>query len=247
MMLPRLQYPITRSFTIRHFTEWVLVLGLLWVGLVTLFNVAALGYETIQVYSTSFTAPRLLWYEKFSVTKALFPASWVCAPALVEPYQRAWPVVPPFLTIETYTSMGFSYYNIVTAVDPRDNTPITGLLYANYPMQNCSVLSIMINVPNVETQPVVTVRPARFSSTNHQARIACNTSVGQFFIAETTSGFVQDGTPTPVSLTPFWKFWVAVYDDLVAALGAQGPVPGREAGSFFFSYNSGNDSVKQRF
>jgi len=99
MPLPRLQYPLTRSFAIPYFTEWVVALGLLWAGLVTLFNVGALGYETIQVYSTSFTPPRLLWYEKFSVTRALFPSSWVCAPALVEPYQReSPPLFPPFFS-----------------------------------------------------------------------------------------------------------------------------------------------------
>jgi hypothetical protein len=55
--------------------------------------------------------------------------------------------------------MGFAVYHIVTTVDPRMNTPISGLLYGNYPLQNCSVLSIVINVPNVDTPPAMTVLP----------------------------------------------------------------------------------------
>jgi hypothetical protein len=159
MNLPRLHYSITRPFTIPYYTEFVLFFGLLWVGLVTLFNVAAVGYDIVQVFSTSFEPPTQLWYEKFSLTKELFPSSWTCTPALIEPYQSQLLHSPFILTLAIYTSMGFAVYNIVTTVDPRTNAPISGLLYGNYPLQNCSVLSIVINVPNVDTPPAMTVLP----------------------------------------------------------------------------------------
>jgi hypothetical protein len=60
--------------------------------------------------------------------------------------------------------------------------------------------------------------------------------VEQFFIGETTTGFVQTGPPPPVPLTSFWNFWVMLYGDIVTALGASGPVIGPYAGSFEFVY-----------
>jgi hypothetical protein len=91
MPLPRLHYSITRPFTIPYYTECVLFFGLIWLGLVTLFNVAAVGYDVVQVFSTSFEPPTQLWYERFSVTKALFPSSWTCTAALIDPYQSELP------------------------------------------------------------------------------------------------------------------------------------------------------------
>jgi hypothetical protein len=85
----KLKYPFTQPFTIPHITIIVCALGVLWTIVVTLVNVAALGYDVVPVYSTSFSSSgTLLWYEKFVLTRWFFPASWSCDPMVLEPWQR---------------------------------------------------------------------------------------------------------------------------------------------------------------
>ena len=85
--LPKLEYPVTRRFTLPYLTLVVCVLGLIWITLVTLVNVAAVGYDVVTVYSTSFNPPSLLWYEKRTSFRWLFPPGWSCNPASMEPGQ----------------------------------------------------------------------------------------------------------------------------------------------------------------
>ena len=84
MWYPKPEYSITREITIPYFTRIFYVVGFLWIAIVTLLNVAAVGYDTVNIYSPSFNATQLLWYEKFPLTKGLFPPSWSCMyPALI--------------------------------------------------------------------------------------------------------------------------------------------------------------------
>ena len=76
MWYPKPEYSITREITIPYFTPILYLVGFLWIAIVTLLNVAAVGYDTVNIYSPSFNATQLLWYEKFPLTKGLFPPSW---------------------------------------------------------------------------------------------------------------------------------------------------------------------------
>jgi len=80
MRFPKSQYYLTRDIKIPYFTPILWVLGMIWVVIITLLNVAAVGYDTDAFYSQSFDAPENLWYEKFLLTRSVFPASWNCTP-----------------------------------------------------------------------------------------------------------------------------------------------------------------------
>jgi hypothetical protein len=74
-------YPVTRPIA---FSRWQLVLvivsGIFLSILVTIFNIAATGYEPFPVTSTSFTNDAKLWYERV-VPPGWFSQSWSCNPA----------------------------------------------------------------------------------------------------------------------------------------------------------------------
>jgi hypothetical protein len=91
MWLPKPGYSITRSITIPYFTPILWILGVVWVGIVTLLNIAAVGYDTVTLYSESFDSPQgqTLWYERFFLTKFVFPSSWNCTPSLINTVQRS--------------------------------------------------------------------------------------------------------------------------------------------------------------
>jgi hypothetical protein len=84
-LFPRPEYPVTHPFTLPHFTIIVYVLGTFWTIVVTILNIAAVGYEVVPVFSTSFNSSTSLWYERFAPISWLFPASWICDPAVIEP------------------------------------------------------------------------------------------------------------------------------------------------------------------
>jgi len=82
MWSPKVQYSITRNITIPYFTPILCVLGFVWIGIITLLNIAAIGYDSVTQYSTSFNNSKPLWYERFALTKSVFPASWSCSPSV---------------------------------------------------------------------------------------------------------------------------------------------------------------------
>jgi hypothetical protein len=78
------EYSLTRKITVPYFNPLLYGLGIFWIVLVTLLNIAAVGYESVNIYATHFNATQLLWYETFPLTKSLFPPSWSCSyPALI--------------------------------------------------------------------------------------------------------------------------------------------------------------------
>ena len=62
-----LEYPVTRAIRLRRTWATVLILGaILWITVITLINVAAVGYELVPLTSTSYSSSEsLLWYERF--------------------------------------------------------------------------------------------------------------------------------------------------------------------------------------
>jgi len=58
-------YSISRPITPIWFTPTVIVLGLIFVIVSTLINVASVGYNPISYTSTDFNGTHALWYDKF--------------------------------------------------------------------------------------------------------------------------------------------------------------------------------------
>jgi len=74
------EYPVTRRFTIPHFTPILLSLGTFWVALVTIVSIAVAGYETVILRSTAseFNSTSKIWYEKVFPTSQWIPVSKSC-------------------------------------------------------------------------------------------------------------------------------------------------------------------------
>ena len=78
-----LEYPVTRPIPLNRIASIAFIVGaLLFIGLVTLINVVAVGYELIPITSTEFNSSGKLWYDH------LLPVSWrptilTCQPALI--------------------------------------------------------------------------------------------------------------------------------------------------------------------
>ena len=66
----RLEYPANAGKFSAAFTFTVLILGVFWIILITIVNVAAVGYELVPFISTSYNGSANLWYER------LLPDKW---------------------------------------------------------------------------------------------------------------------------------------------------------------------------
>jgi hypothetical protein len=67
-----LAYPVTRDVKFGLCSNILIVLlGLSWVTVVTVINVAAVGYELVPTTTTKYNASYSLWYERFT------PKSWI--------------------------------------------------------------------------------------------------------------------------------------------------------------------------
>jgi hypothetical protein len=90
-MFPKPQYSITRDITIQYFSPILWVLGTLWICIITLLNIAGVGYDTVSLYSPAVHSPQTLWYETFFLTKSFFPPSWNCTATLINFVERMLP------------------------------------------------------------------------------------------------------------------------------------------------------------
>jgi hypothetical protein len=62
----KFQYPVKKEITLKWLTPILIVVGLLYVIVITLVNVAAVGYETIVYTSPDYNGTHSLWYDKFT-------------------------------------------------------------------------------------------------------------------------------------------------------------------------------------
>jgi len=111
-LFPPLEYSPTQPFTLPHFTIIVYTLGLLWTIFITVLNVAAVGYESVPVFSNSFNSTTPLWYERIAPIGWLLPASWSCLPLLIEPGQ------------------GNGVYSVSNLICSDPNKPGAGLIHS---------------------------------------------------------------------------------------------------------------------
>ena len=83
------EYPITRSFRFSRFQKSVVYLFMLcWTIVVTVINVAAVGYELVPTSSPFFATTYHLWYEKFRPKIGTVPIlqwpSRTCDPSIIK-------------------------------------------------------------------------------------------------------------------------------------------------------------------
>lgn len=68
MLTTLISYPLTRPANLDiYFNVIIVLLGILSVTVITLSNVAAVGYEHVPTTSANFAASYTLWYERFSM------------------------------------------------------------------------------------------------------------------------------------------------------------------------------------
>jgi hypothetical protein len=80
-----LEYPVTRPIPLCRLWTGVLVLGaIIWVTLITLVNVAAVGYELVPVTSSVFNSSAQLWYERFMPISSWIPKSRTCEWSIIK-------------------------------------------------------------------------------------------------------------------------------------------------------------------
>ena len=62
-------HPVQREFEIKWLTPILLSLGFIYVIVITLVNVVAVGYEPLVYSSTDYNGTHGLWYDKFVPSK----------------------------------------------------------------------------------------------------------------------------------------------------------------------------------
>jgi hypothetical protein len=100
VMITLFEYPLTRPIQLRLFTPIVITLGLLWISIVALITMAAVGYENVTIYSDRFnsTAAERLWYEKIFPKSAWIPTSRACEASTIK-FRESIPPHPPWLVM----------------------------------------------------------------------------------------------------------------------------------------------------
>jgi hypothetical protein len=83
-------YPVKRNISLppgwlRHFNVAVLVVGIIYSIIITVVNVALVGYETKPVLSGTFIRDRL-WYERFTPKQSIIDLnpSWNCSDSIIK-------------------------------------------------------------------------------------------------------------------------------------------------------------------
>jgi len=83
-LLPRLSYPLTRDVMLPHCSLLVLILGLVLIPVLTLYAVAATGYEYVTITTTNFNATQPMWYDVLNYGGWILP-SIMCQPSILKP------------------------------------------------------------------------------------------------------------------------------------------------------------------
>ena len=140
-MVSWFEHPITRPFTLRYFSAVVLSFIFLWVTLVTLLSVATAGYEPHQFNSERFDVSARLWYEK--LPNSFLRSSWKCDDSVIKISEGN--AVSRTRLIVGVTSSGVYNYLLEGFWDNASEGPIDGLLYRDYTLRNCSVVSMQLD------------------------------------------------------------------------------------------------------
>lgn len=83
-----LEYPVTREVNIRFLKIAFYPLAVIYIGIITVINIYAVGYEPMAQNSFDFnnTAGISLWYERFipNAVQDNFPETWKCDPSVIK-------------------------------------------------------------------------------------------------------------------------------------------------------------------
>jgi hypothetical protein len=80
-----LEYHVTRPIILKKWiTAFIIVGAILWIIIVTLINIVAVGYELVSVSSTNFNNTARNWYEKVIHPNSIIPSSWDCLYSVIK-------------------------------------------------------------------------------------------------------------------------------------------------------------------
>jgi hypothetical protein len=80
-----LGYPVIRPIILKKWiTASIIVGAILWIIIVTLINIVAVGYELVPVPSPNFNNTARNWYEKVIDTDIIIPLSWICSYSVIK-------------------------------------------------------------------------------------------------------------------------------------------------------------------
>lgn len=141
----KFRYPIQREITLRWFTPILIFVGLLYVVVITLVNVVAVGYDTIVYTSTDYNDTHNLWYDKLT--------PWTgnhrqCDNVAIRLNDCT--LLEEGLISDVITSSGFAFflYQLLNYIKPTPldvlGSPINELNYTNNPFFDCSLSSLQM-------------------------------------------------------------------------------------------------------
>jgi hypothetical protein len=80
-----LEYHVTRPIILKKWITTSIIVGaILWIIIITLINIVAVGYELVSVSSTNFNNTARNWYEKVLPTDSVIPSSWNCLYSVIK-------------------------------------------------------------------------------------------------------------------------------------------------------------------
>jgi hypothetical protein len=144
--MPLFEYSVTRPIVISRWLEILICLGgVLWFTIVTVVNIAVVGYDLVPVTSTIFNNSYDLWYERLIPLRSWIPQSWTCNGSIIGFGEGIYPLLVG-LTVKDVSTNITSYfsYNLAQFLDPQPGTPIDSLLYDGSVLVNCSVNSFYL-------------------------------------------------------------------------------------------------------
>ena|SRR5579859_1534518 len=91
-MIQAFQYPVTRPINLNYWAAFFLAfVGVLWIVVVTVINVIAVGYELVPVTSTTFNDTMVFWYYAFSRASWL-PKGRNCQGSILKQREGSYPL-----------------------------------------------------------------------------------------------------------------------------------------------------------
>src|ERR1700737_3120221 len=119
-----LQYPVTRPVALGIWFNLIVgILGLSWIAIITIINVAAVGYELVPVTSTLFNISYTLWYERFIPTTSWIPRTRSCEGSIIQLTEGIHDISHAKLAVSTNVTAFFNYV-LQEFIDERIGTPV---------------------------------------------------------------------------------------------------------------------------
>src|SRR3982074_2020319 len=112
------EYQITRPFTLRYFSPIIIVLGVLWIALITVINIATVGYESVTVESISFNSSTPLWYQRFFPEVSWIPKARNCTGSVIKANEGSI-ILPTQLIEDLWSQASVFNYNLLGFIDNR--------------------------------------------------------------------------------------------------------------------------------